>query len=91
MTTAGVRRPTKYRALLFLVAATLAGCSRAPSIDLLGSFFPSWLVCLILAVVLTFVVRFGLLRFNVKIAYPVVVYPSLVALFTFLFWLIFFY
>ena len=25
----------------------LTGCGRAPSFDILGSFFPAWLVCLV--------------------------------------------
>ena len=69
----------------------LAGCSRAPSVDVLGSFFPAWLVCLTAAIGLTALVRLGLLRLRVKVAFPILLYPSLVALFTFALWLIFFY
>ena len=76
---------------LLLVAPLLAGCSRAPSVDVLGSFFPAWLVCFIVAIVLTALVRLELLRLRVKAALPILVYPSLAALFTFLLWLIFFY
>ena len=76
---------------LLLVAPLLPGCSRAPSIEVLGSFFPAWLVCFIVAIVLTALVRLALLRLRVKAALPILVYPSLTALFTFLLWLIFFY
>ena len=76
---------------LLLVAPLLAGCSRAPSVDVLGSFFPAWLVCFLVSIVLTALVRLALLRLRVKAALPVLVYPSLAALFTFLLWLIFFY
>jgi YtcA family len=76
---------------LLLVAPILSSCSRAPSVEVLGSFFPSWLVCFIVAVVLTALARLGLLRLQVKAALPLLVYPSLTALFTFLLWLIFFY
>jgi fructose-specific phosphotransferase system IIC component len=76
---------------LLLVAPLLAGCSRAPSIEVLGSFFPAWLVCFIAAIVLTALVRLALLRLRVKAALPLLVYPSLTALFTFLLWLLFFY
>jgi hypothetical protein len=78
-------------ALLLLVAPLLSSCSRAPSIDVLGSFFPAWLVCFIVAIVLTALVRLALLRLHVKAALPLLIYPSLAALFTFLLWLIFFY
>jgi hypothetical protein len=77
--------------LLLLVAPLLSSCSRAPSIEILGSFFPAWLVCFIVAIVLTALARLALLRLRVKAALPLLVYPSLAALFTFLLWLIFFY
>jgi fructose-specific phosphotransferase system IIC component len=76
---------------LWLVAPLLSGCSRAPSIEVLGSFFPAWLVCFIAAIVLTALARLALLRWRVKAALPLLVYPSLTALFTFLLWLLFFY
>ena len=76
---------------LLLVAPLLSSCSRAPSVEVLGSFFPAWLVCFIVAIVLTAVVRLALLRLRVKAALPMLVYPSFAAIFTFLLWLIFFY
>jgi hypothetical protein len=48
-------------------------------------------VCFIVAIVLTALVRLALLRLRVKVALPLLTYPSLAALFTFLLWLIFFY
>lgn len=74
-----------------LLALLLGGCSRAPSVDVLGSFFPAWLLCSIIAVLLTLLVRVVLLRLQVKVALPILVYPSLAVFFTFLLWLIFFY
>ena len=47
--------------------------------DILGSFFPAWLICFALAVFLTVPSRTLLHRF-VEIAWPVLVYPSLTAL-----------
>ena len=84
-------RDSHFVRLLPLVALLLAGCSRAPSVDVLGSFFPAWLVCFLVSIVLTAFVRLALLRLRVKAALPILVYPSLAALFTFLLWLIFFY
>jgi hypothetical protein len=75
---------------LLLVAPLLSSCSRAPSVEVLGSFFPAWLVCFIVAIVLTALARLALLRLRVKAALPVLLYPSMAALFTFLLWLIFF-
>ena len=76
---------------LLLVAPLLSSCSRAPSVEVLGSFFPAWLVCFIVAIVLTALARLALLRLRVKAALPLLVYPSLAALLTFVLWLIFFY
>ena len=76
---------------LLLVAPLLSSCSRAPSVEVLGSFFPAWLVCFIVAIALTALARLALLRFGAKAALPMLAYPSFAALLTFLLWLIFFY
>jgi fructose-specific phosphotransferase system IIC component len=84
-------RPARRVLGFFLPVPLLVGCSRAPSVEVLGSFFPAWLVCFIVAVVLTALARLALLRLRVQAALPLLVYPSLAALFTFVLWLIFFY
>ena len=63
---------------------------RAPLFDILGSFFPAWLFCLALGLLLTLLARWLLLRVRVPLALPVLAYPSLTALFTFALWLGFF-
>jgi hypothetical protein len=68
----------------------LASCGRAPSFDVLGSFFPAWLVCLAAAILLTVLARWLLLRLRIALTPPILIYPSLTALFTFALWLIFF-
>jgi hypothetical protein len=73
-----------------VLAFLCTSCSRAPSFDLLGSFFPAWLLCLAVSVVLTLAVRWLLLGIHVDVAYPVLTYPSLTALFTLAAWLVFF-
>jgi YtcA family len=65
-------------------------CSRAPSFDILGSFFPAWLLCVAASLVVTLAVRWLLLQLHIVVAYPVLTYPSLTALFTFALWLAFF-
>ena len=75
---------------LLLVAMLCTGCSRAPSFDILGSFFPAWLICLALGLLLTVAARWLLLRARVVLALPVLTYPSLTALFTFALWLAWF-
>ena len=73
--------------LVLLAPFFAAGCTRAPSFDILGSFFPSWLFCFVLGILLTLLARWLLLRLNIVIVFPVLVYPSLTALFTFALWL----
>jgi hypothetical protein len=81
-------RPLWYGLLLGATFST--SCSRAPSFDILGSFFPAWLICLAVAVLLTAAAHWLLLRARVVLAVPVLTYPSLTALFTFALWLAFF-
>lgn len=76
---------------ILLVAPLVSGCSRAPSVDVAGSFFPAWLVSFLAGIVLAACVRLALLRLHMKVAFPVLVYPSLAAFFTFALWLIFYY
>jgi YtcA family len=73
-----------------LASLLLASCSRAPSFDILGSYFPAWLICLTLAILLTVLARWLLLRLQIEVVPPILVYPSLTALFTFALWLVFF-
>jgi hypothetical protein len=69
-----------------------AGCSRAPSISIIGSFFPVWMLCLLLGVILTFAVRYLLVRYHLEaeVGAPAFFYPCVITLFACLLWLIFF-
>jgi fructose-specific phosphotransferase system IIC component len=75
---------------VFLGAFWSAGCARAPSFDILGSFFPAWLFCLAAGVLFSFAARWLLLRAGIAVAVPILVYPSLTALFACALWLAFF-
>ena len=82
------------RAHILLTAGALssAGCARAPSIDIFGSFFPIWLFCLLAGILLAVLVRQVLVRVasDLDLGPPVLIYPSLVVLFACSFWLLFF-
>ena len=91
MSVSGESWRLKWQFLVFLTMPLIAGCSRAPSVDILGSFFPAWLVCFIVAIVLTAFVRLALLRLRMKVALPMLLYPGLTAVFTLVLWLIFYY
>lgn len=76
------------------IAAVLlaTGCSRAPSFNILGSFFPAWLLCGIVGIVLAVVTRFIFLRtnFEKELSPLILVYPCLALFYTFTTWLLFF-
>jgi hypothetical protein len=73
-----------------LFPLVLTSCSRAPSFDVLGSFFPAWLLCLLLGLLLRVATRQVVFRAHVVLAGPILTYPSLTAMFTFTLWLAFF-
>ncbi|WP_128911431.1 YtcA family lipoprotein [Granulicella sibirica] len=80
-------------ALLAACCLLCTGCARnAPNVSIIGSFFPVWMVCLAIAVVLTFMVHTVLvrLRLDTEVGPVALFYPSVVVLFTSLLWLIFF-
>jgi|GEM_PF-525232 len=67
----------------------LAGCSRAPSRNILGSYFPSWMICALGGIAAAFVVRAifkatGLLE---EIPIPFAVILSIACAVTFALWL----
>jgi YtcA family len=70
----------------------LQGCSRAPSFNILGSFFPSWILCGLIGILLTVAVRLLFVRYNFEqqLSPLILVYPCLAAFFTFTLWLLFF-
>jgi hypothetical protein len=69
-----------------------AGCSGAPVFNILGSYFPSWLVCLGISIGLTFVAHVFIT--TKKLAdqlWPLpIVYSALVCFFSCTLWLTFF-
>jgi hypothetical protein len=79
----------RWKSVPVLACLAVAGCDRAPSFDILGSYFPGWLVSLTVALLLTVLVRFLLLRLKIELAAPIVAYPSLLGGLTFALWLVF--
>ena len=78
--------------MIFLTLQFAMGCSRAPTLNILGSFFPSWIFCGLLGIVLTVATRLALVRAGIEqqMSPLVVVYPCLTAFFTFTLWLLFY-
>ncbi len=78
---------------VFLIPGLLlTGCSRAPAVDVVGSFLPVWMVCLTIAVFLVAALRWFLLRVRLEseVGPLALFYPSALVLFTCALWLIFF-
>ncbi len=70
----------------------LSGCQLAPAFNVLGSYFPAWLFCLVVGMALTVAARTILRKRNLAAALepPLLMYSCLTAFFTFALWLIFF-
>ena len=68
------------------------GCGSAPAVDVIGSFFPVWMVVLIVSIVLTSLFRLFLVRRQLEPAIePVALfYPCVVLLLSCVLWLIFY-
>ena len=92
------RRPMQrsYRSVVPLIALAgvfpLAGCGHAPSFNILGSFFPAWLICMILGIAFAASVSWLLTAWKREnlISWGILVYPCLAASFACTLWLLFF-
>jgi len=80
---------------LQIVAASVAlgGCEHVPSVNILGAFFPSWMLCILVGIVLTLVGRRALAAFGLEpwLGPRGLVYPALALAFTLATWVIFFH
>ena len=81
-----------FRYLILILILVLTSCERAPAFNVLGSYFPAWLFCLVVGMLLTVAARVVFRRYNLSAALnpPLLMYSSLTAFFTFTLWLIFF-
>jgi hypothetical protein len=70
----------------------MSGCANAPSIGVLGAYFPGWLFCIVAGVVLTVVIYLIVKRLQAEhlMGPSVVVYPTLVTLLALAVWLMLF-
>jgi len=74
------------------IAIGVAGCGVSPSVNVLGSFFPAWLISIVVGVILTVVVRQVMIAIDVAadIRPAALVYPCLVGLLILATWLVVF-
>jgi len=72
------------------ILSLLGGCNGAPSRNILGSYFPSWMVCALLGIVLALVARaiFKTLGILEELPVPFVVMLAIACAGTFAMWLV---
>jgi hypothetical protein len=93
----GIRNSRMLRHLrfwrTFLPLAGLCGCRRAPSIGIYGSYFPGWLICLVLGIALTVAIHLVVRRlgYEARLNPLGLVYIALSITLTCLLWLALFY
>lgn len=78
-----------FTVLLSLLCSACA--TRAPSFLLLGSYFPSWLIGLVISIPLTVLVRLGLIKSGIDDVLPLrlFVYTCVTLIFTMIFAFVF--
>ena len=82
--------PLRATVAISAVLCGTAGCSGAPAHDILGSYFPSWMICVLLGLILALVTRQILVatRIDEALPAPVVVYLFIAVAFAFALWLL---
>jgi len=78
-----------------IVAGTflsVSGCGVVPSVNILGSFFPGWLISIVIGVVLTVLTRQAFLMTKIApyLRHGALMYPCLILLWTLATWLVVF-
>jgi hypothetical protein len=83
------RRP--FRAVAWIALSALAGCSASPSVNIFGSYFPSWMLCAFAGLLLAALtsVAFGAAGIDKVLPVPLLVYLALSVAFAFGAWLLF--
>ena len=74
------------------IALAVSGCSRAPTMDLLGSYFPGWMLCAVLGIFAAFIIRqiLAATGINDYVVAPFLTYVGLALSATLLVWLLWF-
>jgi YtcA family len=85
----------KFICLSVSLLLTLTGCGaddHSPTVDILGSYFPAWIICIVLGLALTLIIRQVLIGFkvNTHLRPAPLVYICMLVFFTLILWLAFF-
>ena len=70
----------------------VAGCSYSPTLDLLGSYFPAWMLCAAIGIVAAVIIRqiLAVAGINDYVLAPLLTYAGLAGSATLLAWLLWF-
>lgn len=91
-----IRRDRHRRASLSLkpvvIVMAVSGCSHSPTMDLLGSYFPAWMLCTVIGIVAAIIIRqiLAVARINDYVVAPLLTYAGLAVSVTLLAWLLWF-
>ena len=89
-------RPVVFVGLLLLIGALVFVVRplsrRSPTIDILGSYFPAWMVCIISGLTLTLIAHWIVQVCHLKpyLGPAPLIYSSLMIIFTFATWILFY-
>ena len=89
-------RPVRVAGLLLLIGALIFVVrplgDHSPTIDILGSYFPAWMICILSGLALTFVAHWIVQVGNLEsyIGPAPLIYSSLMIIFTFATWILFY-
>jgi hypothetical protein len=91
----GVMQSAKFKFIYLAAGLAFSGCSandHSPTVDIIGSYFPAWIICLVLGLALTLIARQILIGLKVNThLYPApLVYIAMLVIFTLVLWLSFF-
>ncbi|HMA52702.1 MAG TPA: YtcA family lipoprotein [Magnetospirillaceae bacterium] len=81
---------SRVPAYVLLLAGGLAGCNAAPTQSILGSFFPSWMICALAGIAGSVAVRLILsaIRIERSVPAPLLVHLAMAAAISFAVWLL---
>jgi hypothetical protein len=77
--------------ILFFVVARMSG-HHSLTVDILGSYFPAWMICIVSGLILTLVAHWIVQLLNLKpyVGPAPLIYSCLMIIFTFATWILFY-
>jgi hypothetical protein len=71
---------------------TLSACNNSPVQNIVGSYFPAWMLCAVFGIILTVIIYVIFVKINIDEFIPakLLIYPGLAISLTFISWLLLF-